>query len=589
MLLLISILPLIRNFSPRWTKYILNKPMRNHDASPDLEKGERFLNQLENEVRREEQVAKRERAEFLSRPLPDRVQSGWSLFPINIRRSKEDPKLLEVHADLSHSRYREGDSLRIHTRFIDDVDGFDATIVWEGSDFLVIRPEGAVDAVLSSAGKLVADPGYLNLTHYYLSALEDCGATTVGREILLPMMMGELSLKLEGHLYDEALDKAEKKGLNEAQADAFASCVACSHAYYVQGPPGTGKTRVLAEVVSTLVERGERVWISALTHRAINHALLAVQKVSPHTRLARITDEKNEVPPGIDVYGFIQKSPLADEAGGYAIGATPFVGMTSRLRDWECDTLLIDEASQVTLPLALMAMLKAKRILLFGDDQQLPPILVSCPLAKCRELGILKRLPFSDMHTRLNVTYRMHPDLCDWPSRQFYEGELQAHASTLSQPMPFSHTPGRCFWVRTLTNAEEVEAVTRAVLRLVSDHKTAPDAIAVLSPFRAHARRIRSALRSQGLHIRVDTVERMQGQECDVVLFALGVEKEDKVAALAPFLFHPQKLNVAITRARAGVIVFANPVLIQTKLYGETGTDQRIWTDLFSNAKDLAL
>lgn len=563
--------------------------MQTDGECPDLEKGELFLNQLENEIRREEQVAKRDRAEFLSRPLPDRVQSGWSLSPINLRRSKEDPKLLELHADLSHSRYREGDGLRIHTNFIDDVDGFDATIVWEGSDFLVIRPESSADAVLSLAGKLVADPSYLNLTSYYLAALEDCAATTVGRESILPMMMGELKLKLEGHLYDEALDEAEANGLNETQADAFASCVACSHAYYVQGPPGTGKTRVLAEVVRTLVDRGERVWISALTHRAINNALSAVRKISPNTRLARITDEKNEVPPGIEVYGYINKCPLADEPGGYAIGATPFVGMTSRLRDWECDTLLIDEASQVTLPLALMAMLKAKRILLFGDDQQLPPIQVSCPLAKCRELGVLKRLPFSDMHTRLNLTYRMHPDLCDWPSRQFYEGDLKAHASTNTQPMPFPQTPGRCFWVQSLSIVKEVEAVTRTVLRLIADGNRDPDSIAILSPFRAHARRIRSALRARGLTIRVDTVERMQGQECDIVLFALGVEDKDRVAALAPFLFNPQKLNVAITRARGGVFLFANPVLIQTKMYGETGTHQRIWQDLFTNAKDLAI
>lgn len=562
--------------------------MQTDGEGPDLEKGERFLNQLENEIRREEQVAIRDRAEFLSRPLADRVASGWSLSPIRLRRSQED-KLLELHADLSHSRYREGDVLRIHTDFIDDVDGFDATIVWEGPEFLVIRPERSPAAVLAAAGKLIADPGYLNLTDYYLAALEDCAATTVGREVILPMLLGELHLKLEGHRFDEALDLAEASGLNAAQADAFASCVACAHAYYVQGPPGTGKTRVLAEVVRTLVDRGERVWVSALTHRAINHALSAVRKISPHTRLARITDEKNEVPPGIEVYEYIHQCPLADEAGGYAIGATPFVGMTSRLRDWECDTLLIDEASQVTLPLALMAMLKAKRILLFGDDQQLPPIQVSCPLAKCRERGILRRIPFSDMHTRLNLTYRMHPDLCDWPSRQFYEGELQAHASTLSHPLPFPQVAGRCFWVRSGSIHEEVEAVTRTVQKLLGEKSRNPDSIAVLSPFRAHARRIRSALRAQGLNLRVDTVERMQGQECELVLFALGIEDADRVSSLADFLFHPQKLNVAITRARAGVILFANPVLMQRKMYGETGIHQGIWHDLFNNALDLSI
>jgi len=552
------------------------------------ERAEDLLAELERQVLREESVARREREEFLKRPLQERVASGWTLSPVTIHPVPRS-KLLRLEADLRFSRYREGDMLRIHTGFLGDADGLDATVVHEGSDSLQVRPEKNPAALLDATAPLIADPAYLNLTPFYVAALQECSESDVGRNRVLPLLLGDLRLRVEGHLYDEALDLAEERGLNEAQADAFASCVACSNAYYVQGPPGTGKTRVLAEVVRELVARGERVWVSALTHRAINHALSSVRKIAPEAKLARIADFKNEVPPGVDLYEYIGNCPLADEPGGYAIGATPFVGMTQRLRDWECDTLLIDEASQVTLPLALMAMLKARRVLLFGDDCQLPPIQVACPLSSCVERSVLQRIPLSDMHTLLNLTYRMHPELCAWPSKQFYDKQLTAHKCTRQSPAPFRSMPGRLFRVSTNSLQEEIERVVHTAARLVVQEGHAAEDLAVLTPFRVHARGIRAGLREKGLNLRVDTVERMQGQECDVVLYAAGVDTPKRVTALAEHLFHPNKLNVAVTRARGGVILFAHRALLETPLYGGMGRNQSIWRELFEEAEEIRI
>jgi DNA replication ATP-dependent helicase Dna2 len=231
-----------------------------------------------------------------------------------------------------------------------------------------------------------------------------------------------------------------------------------------------------------------------------------------------------------------------------------------------------------------MAMLKARRVLLFGDDCQLPPIQVSCPLTTCGERGVLQRLPLSELHTLLDTTYRMHPVLCEWPSRTFYEGKLQAHTSTHEVPPPFSRCPER--WWKCVSNSleQEVQNVTRAVLRLREERPDAPPELAVLTPFRSHARKIRAALRREGVEVRVDTVERMQGQECDVVLFAAGVEDAKRVAMLGDFLFQVNKLNVAVTRARGGVLLFAHPVLLETRLYGEPGNHQSVWRSLFDQA-----
>ena len=61
--------------------------------------------------------------------------------------------------------------------------------------------------------------------------------------------------------------------LNDAQCEALAQAYATNLAYLIQGPPGTGKTLLLARLVQLLAEDGERVLVTAFTHRAINNAL----------------------------------------------------------------------------------------------------------------------------------------------------------------------------------------------------------------------------------------------------------------------------------------------------------------------------
>lgn len=58
---------------------------------------------------------------------------------------------------------------------------------------------------------------------------------------------------------------------------------------------------------------------------------------------------------------------LADLEGGYVVGATPFAARGGRLNGVSFDTVIMDEASQITLPLAIMRMLKAERYLFVGD------------------------------------------------------------------------------------------------------------------------------------------------------------------------------------------------------------------------------
>ena len=84
----------------------------------------------------------------------------------------------------------------------------------------------------------------------------------------------------------------------------------------------------------------------------------------------------------------------------------------------------------------------------------------------------------------------------------------------------------------------------------------------MLAPFRAQVRLCRSALQRHGVpaeeDIVVDTVERMQGQEREVVVISLAVGDPDTLSSRAAFFFSTNRLNVAMSRARSKVILVAS-------------------------------
>ena len=109
---------------------------------------------------------------------------------------------------------------------------------------------------------------------------------------------------------------------------------------------------------------------------------------------------------------------------------------------------------------------------------------------------------------------------------------------------------------------EEAGLVADLVVELIQRHGVPASDIAVVAPFRSQVRAIRSALqRTPGdltAELIVDTVERMQGQEREVVLVSLAVGDPDSLNARAAFFFSVNRLNVAMSRARTKVVVVAS-------------------------------
>lgn len=188
------------------------------------------------------------------------------------------------------------------------------------------------------------------------------------------------------------------------------------------------------------------------------------------------------------------------------------------------------------------------------------------------------------------MTYRLNDKLTEWPSENFYHGELvpAPHAAAhrlacqtsrqepewlhevISSERPLIWVKHACEASRTV-NSAEVSAAAE-VLRALHRAGVKPEDIAVVTPYRKQARAMRRRLETlmpeaswRGCVI--DTVERMQGQEREVILFSMCASDPAFIRMQAEFLFDPRRLNVAATRARSKLIILASDSLLHTDLH----------------------
>jgi DNA replication ATP-dependent helicase Dna2 len=194
-------------------------------------------------------------------------------------------------------------------------------------------------------------------------------------------------------------------------------------------------------------------------------------------------------------------------------------------------------------------------------------------------LSIFSFLSGRGDETMLNITYRLNDILSDWPSRTFYGNALSPSVEAAGRRLQLSSNSSRldfildpaspavfldlCHRNTTVRSRKEAEMAVELILALL-EHGISPEEIGVVVPYRAQSRLIRSLLRRQILdettlgRLVIDTVERMQGQEREVVLVSFATASPAFALQMADFLFQPQRLNVAVTRPRSKLILIGS-------------------------------
>jgi uncharacterized protein len=359
-----------------------------------------------------------------------------------------------------------------------------------------------------------------------------------------------------------------------------------------QGPPGTGKTHTGARVVCELVRAGQRVGITGPSHKVIRNLLDEVVKAAAEEGLVlRILQRvrEGEASGG----GAIQESTKSDclstaLRGGQVDVAAGTVWAWAR-EDCEelVDTLVVDEAGQLSLANAVAAATAARNVLLLGDPQQLEqPIQGSHPEGCDRSalehlLGEHDTVP-PDRGLFLGTTWRLHPSIRRFTSELFYEERLLNHENCERQALT-GVTPlaGSGLWLalvehkgNTSSSPEEVERIVSLVRTLVRPENGWIDFHGVARPLRYEDLRIVSPYNAQVAALRaalpeaagqIGTVDRFQGQEAPVVIYSMATSSAEEAPRGLDFVFSLNRLNVATSRARSTCIVVASPALFDAE------------------------
>jgi DNA replication ATP-dependent helicase Dna2 len=568
-----------------------------------------FLHRLRKFVQDEAETQFETLTHQWSRPLWERVARGWAIEGLRVQQVQNG--IIRLTCATNDSRFREGDLIVLHRGNPHDENALHCDLQYDGeTDLEASLIRGNEYFFSQQPDGWIMDQDWFDSSPFYLSALDTVADSQRGRSIILPLIQGSLAPKIDYARYERAREMLGDSSLNESQVEAVAMSYATDLLHLIQGPPGTGKTLMLAHLARLLVGDGRRVFVTALTHRAIHNALNKMPQVDEDMPVCKIGEERlagDLQVPNFDRFSF---SRFGEINGGYVIGATPFALQSRRLANVEFDVVLFDEASQITLPLAIMGMLAGSKYVFIGDENQLPPV-TAFSAEEATQTSIFAYLAGRGNETMLNITYRLNDVLTDWPNRTFYRDELRPseeaatrrlNLSPEATPWDFVLAPESpavfldlCHQNTTVRSRIEAEVVVELVLSLLMRDVT-PEEIGVVVPYRAQSRLIRSLLRRNLMDeeivgkLVVDTVERMQGQEREVVLVSFATASPKFAAQVADFLFQPQRLNVAVTRPRTKLILVGSHHLLDADQYDPNQTEVLdLLRDLFDSCLHLTV
>ena len=442
------------------------------------------------------------------------------------------------------------------------------------------------------------------------------------------------AMDVDSKIRRRALELARKHGMTASQLSAFEGIV--DHGLrLVWGPPGTGKTHFLAMAVLCLAEAHRaagkpfRTLMTAFTHAAIDNALrkaadlqeqfgivrgaLPIAKLDD-TRLAGMQGVR-AVPARSGKAGW----RWPDDESICLLGGTVWAIRKGEGAD-RADLVVVDEGSQIRVPessIVLGGLKAGTRLLIAGDDKQLPPIVQAAypdpePGEPILHRSLFECLKTQDPDRRFTATllenWRMSRTLCSYPAEQIYtpayrsatpeiagrrllmvKATRESGGDDLADALVDPDYPlviGVLDGLRSAAeNRVEADLVARAVVRLRTRLQPGPrrrypdsregdeafwkDGLFIVSPHHVQIAAIRRALDGardwQGKPF-VDTVDRIQGQECEAVIVSYGVSDVESAMNEKEFIYSLNRLNVSITRARSKAIVFLPRPLIEPPL-----------------------
>lgn len=375
----------------------------------------------------------------------------------------------------------------------------------------------------------------------------------------------------------------------------------------VQGPPGAGKTFLGGKMILELAKAGKKIGVTAVSHKVIRNLLEKVHEFSTeenYTLPLLHKVKKDDLPPsaGITESDDNKKALKALEVNAI-VGGTAWLWASDDAAG-KLDYLFVDEAGQMSLSTVLAAARSARNVILLGDPQQLEqPQRGAHPegsdiAALTHLLDGHQTIP-PDRGVFLGTTYRLHPFICKFTSELFYENRLESLPGLSNQLISggTKFDGAGLFYVPVTHHGnqsrsdEEVAVIVSLVNELLkrgkwTDQKgntralTAADVL-LITPYNAQVAALKEALP----HLRVGTVDKFQGQEAPVVIYSMATSSAEDAPRGMSFLYNPNRLNVATSRAKSVCILVASPLLMEP---GCNSIDQMRWANGLCRYREMA-
>jgi uncharacterized protein len=228
----------------------------------------------------------------------------------------------------------------------------------------------------------------------------------------------------------------------------------------------------------------------------------------------------------------------------------------------------------------------ARNIVLVGDQMQLGNPIQGVHPGECGTSALDYLLQGAstvppERGVFLDVSYRMHPDLCVWVSQAIYDGRLRAHPSTATQALVLAAGAHPSLAARGLRfvsvdhagcsqrSPDEAGTIREIWLSLMGqrwrdrhgvERAMTPDDVLVVAPYNVQVNHLRETLPDGA---RVGTVDKFQGQEAAVSIVSMTTSSGDDLPRDIEFLFSRNRLNVAVSRAQCLTLIVASPRLLE--------------------------
>lgn len=400
--------------------------------------------------------------------------------------------------------------------------------------------------------------------------------------------------------------------------------------FLLMGPPGTGKTSVaLRRMVIEHLEQQHNILLLSYTNRAVDEICEMLATIDPQPDYIRLGRELSCAPQFQEhllvnvISGMTRRAEVLKRIGETHIFVSTVASMNShtalfRLKHFQ--VVIFDEASQILEPqiLGILTSSAIDKFIMIGDHKQLPavvvqseeksavnsPLLHAIGLTNCRN-SLFERLYEQNRNnpevvSMLDHQGRMHPAIADFVSDTFYEGrllpvglahqteELAYQSFDSDQPIEILVATHRCAFINVprpsvedrmpkanLLEARMIAQLVKAILSLYQKNNLPLDPnrqIGIIVPFRRQIALVRSEIEKVQPDVAndlvIDTVERYQGSQRDIIIYGTTVTQRyelDILSNLSETLSGTidRKLNVAITRARKQLFVLGNGHLLR--------------------------